>query len=302
MFNKIDFSNPVWMELEADETPELLQDFFENADTDSDEFYDLMDNLIEASVCKPAMYLAIPHLIEFALSLDFEDAVDLWCYIGIFLADALDYRNIVPVQVIEVYDQALHYAQEVYPQLIVNNRSQLAEHGHELLATLFGIVQHPFCKIISDNFYANDLVGESLVFCTNQHENDVIIYSDSSIAPITQYKKKYKITPIPMACEPLNVACTNPNPWKCFAAPLEDFLLSDIQISSEVKSHIQTTISIVKKGVDSNLPMKFVFSIMGSLLYWGGMEEFAFRSFHAWDMVRCTRCENEFCFADQWGK
>ena len=302
MINKIDFSNPLWSEVNAEDTKENLKKFFENPDTHSDIFYDLTDPLIDSSDCDPALFLAIPHLIDFSISLAFKDAIDLWCCIGICMANAFDNRNIVPIQVIQVYDMALKQAQQLYPQLLVKNKKYLCDEGHYLIAPLFGFSQHRLCKIITENFYAKDIAGESIVCCSKLHENDVIIYSDSLIAPIEKYGKKRSVNPVATISPPEHLAFLTPNPMIPLSESLEDFLNQNCAtIPNEAISHIQASIHILKSGIDASLPTKYAFSVMGSLLYWCNMKDFAMRTFHAWDKVQCEICGETFVFANQWG-
>lgn len=57
---------------------------------------------------------------------------------------------------------------------------------------------------------------------------------------------------------------------------------------------------ILDKGISPKLPMKFAFSLCGSLLYCEGSVELANRLFHGWDILICQTCGVHFQFSEHW--
>lgn len=301
MLNKVELDCSIWSEFGADEVPILLKKFFENPDINSQYFRALLDQMSDSLVCKPTLFLTIPHLIEFASTNPFAKMIDVWCHIGICIACATEYKGNIPSSILDLYNCAINYAEKIYPNILVSNQNLLCPKGHYLFSALFGFARHDLGKIGLGNFFANDSVGESIVFCKNGHENDVIIFSDTTIAPIEKYKRKYKTAPVYNADTQVIISTRNPNPWEIFVDPLKGMLLS-MDIPCEIKTHIQVAIKVAECGVSPQIPMKCAFSLLGSLLYWCGMKQFALRAFHSWDTICCEVCGEPFCFADQWGK
>jgi len=65
-------------------------------------------------------------------------------------------------------------------------------------------------------------------------------------------------------------------------------------IPDNIISHLKLSLLMLENGVTPNLPMKFAFSLCGSLLCSEGAIDLASRMFHGWDMVKCELCGKEF--------
>lgn len=299
MLDKISLDDTIWASIDAMDTSKLLETFLNDPDTSASVFHQLLDCFWDSGTLKPAFFIAAPYLIELSVKSSFQKAKDIWCYLGCYSSAQEEFRSSIPSTVLQKFDVALEFAALVYPNILIKNKHELTTDLGYLIPAQFSFIKHAFGKIALSNYFLDDSCGESLIYCDSNHENDLLIYR----CGITHIGQKKVATALPLDIN-IDVAETEENEprntWQAFIQPLE-FLLKDNSISKEIVSHIDLSVSLIKnRCISTELPMRFAFSLCGSLLLWAGDENLAMRAFHAWDYVTCAVCKEKFRFADNW--
>jgi hypothetical protein len=83
---------------------------------------------------------------------------------------------------------------------------------------------------------------------------------------------------------------------KCDEGHLNDITVYNsgiVPYEREEKPHIIVSVT-------TSLPMKFAFSLCGSLLYCEGSVDLSSRIFHGWDVLKCQSCGEEYQFSEHW--
>lgn len=151
MSKKIPLDSPFWTELDPGPSPtvrEMLAEFIENPDTDSDLFFSLCECLCESNTLYPSFYLAFPYLAELAAGRPPEEALELWIWIGAWYAEGEEeYREQIPDEVMAVYRQAQAEAKKAFFDFLLQaDFSETSEGLHYLLAVPFGLIRSDFAK------------------------------------------------------------------------------------------------------------------------------------------------------------
>ena len=97
----------------------------------------------------------------------------------------------------------------------------------------------------------------------------------------------------------IHLEMRNDNEWKHFVKRIQRELDNE-NTSIEVKSHLKLAKYIVERGVTPQLPIRYAFSLYGSLLYCNGSFDAGMRVFHGLDVITCVECGEKFIFADGW--
>lgn len=294
--NKLEFDRKYW-DFYDKEIPTLIKKFSLNANTETEEFRKLMGYIWDAEVCLPPFYAVIPHLIYITSNETFEIAKDLWCYVGAWVSIQSKYRLGVPEEILVCFDDSLKYAESACIKILAEQRSIPEEDAAYLYPALFAFAGHAF-GIMALSDYKDGAEGTSLAKCDNGHLIDVTVY-DSGIVPYEQ-EEESRIVPAPdLDCFEYPFAKEKENSWSCLMPKIQRAILSK-DTSNRIISHMKLSLLILEYGVTPDLPMKFAFSLCGSLLYSERAIDLADRMFHGWDIVKCKICGNEFQFSDHW--
>lgn len=172
MIEKIPLDSPFWTELDPASSPavrEILAEFIENPDTDSDLFFSLCERLCESNTLYPPFYLAFPYLAEAAAGKPPEEALELWTWIGAWFAEGEEgYREQIPDEVTAVYRQAQTEAEEAFFDFLFQaDFSEVSEDLHYLLAVPFGLINSDFVKAAA--LFDSEIELEAA--CPNGHIN-----------------------------------------------------------------------------------------------------------------------------------
>lgn len=295
MLKKIEYHNKVWDTFENDNIITLIEEFSVNPFVESKTFEKLTDSIWDAGTCKPLFFMVIPYLIEIVSKHDFEITKDLWCYLGGWISMHERYRKGISEDILECFDLALIYAEEKCINQIVASSIINSEDAQYLYASLFAFAKHRLGYMAMGG-YKDDIVGTSIAMCPNGHLNDVSIY-DSGIVPYEEAEHPCDIADVSL--EDVKIESREKNPWICFEKSIQ-IVMENKSISKEIKSHLELSRHIIKYGVTPKLPMKYAFSLYGSLLYCNGSVDESIRILHGWDKITCLECGEKFIFADGW--
>lgn len=294
---KIEFDDKIWEELGAQNLPELINEFAENPEVDSENFRELVDCIWDAGVCEPIFFVAIPHLIDIASKLEFHRAKDLWCYLGSWVSTHNKYCGEISEQVLDLFYSSLQYAEKVCIESILKVSKLNDIDAVYLYASLFAFSNHDLGYMTMSS-YKDDLEGTSVTKCENGHLNDVTVYNSGIVA---YEEKEHPSTIAFVDLDSINYHFekSDNNPWLLFEGCIQRLIKND-NISQEIKSHLKLSELIVKYGVKPDLPVKYAFSLYGSLLLCNGSIDESNRIFHGWDKITCQECGQKFIFADGW--
>lgn len=90
-----------------------------------------------------------------------------------------------------------------------------------------------------------------------------------------------------------------PNPWHDAGSFLSQE--SQLEAISEVEHlHVEMSIRLCSQGVNPNVPVEEVFSLIGAILLTHGFSSSARSFFRLWDTVMCSKCEHVFVAAKGW--
>ena len=295
MVKKIEYTHKIWNMSENNNICCLIEEFAQEPDTESEIFEEITDCIWDSGSCKPIFYAVIPYLIEIASNLDYNAAKDLWCYLGSWISVQDKYRNDISGDVLELFDLSLKTAQKECIRQIVSVEKIETDDALYLYAGLFAFAKHRIGYMTMGS-YKDDIVGVSTTKCRLGHLNDVMVYN-SGIVPFDHEECSHDV---PMAEFKSSEGNSDPqNPWIDFLDKFEN-VLNYGEVSEEIKSHLLLAESIVKSGITSALPMRYAFSLYGSLLYCNGSHDEGKRILHGWDKIICDECGEEFVFADGW--
>lgn len=297
MLKKIEFNNNIWKLQETQRLPELITEFAENPSADTDIFDELVEYIWDAGVCKPIFFATMPYLIEIASNIEFDKAKDLWGYFGTWISTHNKYRHEISQEVLAVFDSALLYAEKICIKLLSQIDSISYIDAVYLYGSIFAFAKHEMGYITMSG-YKDDIAGTSIAKCKYGHLNDVTVYN-SGIVPYDAKEQPCHITSVDLGAVDYRFEKRRNNPWFIF----EDCIIrniNNIKTSDEIRTHLELSRIIVNNGVKPNLPMKYAFSLYGSLLFCHGFIDESYRIFHGWDTIVCQECAEKFIFADSW--
>lgn len=294
---KIELDDSIWGELGIQNLPELINEFEKNPEVDSEIFYELVDCIWDAGTCEPAFFAAIPHLIDIASKLEFCRAKDLWSYLGSWISTHKKYCEEVPEEILDMFYSSLRYAEKVCIESIFKAGKLSDIDAVYLYAGLFAFSKHDLGYMTMSG-YKDDLEGTSVAKCENGHLNDVTVYN-SGIVAYEEKELPSSITAPDLDSINYHFEKRDDNPWLLFEEGIQKLIKID-SISKEIKAHLRLSELIVKHGVKPDLPVKYAFSLYGSLLLCNGSIDESNRIFHGWDKIICQECGQEFIFADGW--
>jgi len=300
MLNKIDFSSAYWDMLGASEIPKLIKDFSKNCDVKSETFLRLsVDEIWNDGECFPAFFIAVPYLVEMAAESKFEVAREIWSQLGYCIPYQDANRSEIPNEVLICFDEALKYGESQLIEALIQNKSEILSDAYNLIPALFSFANHRAGKLTSSNYFLDPTCGDATVSCNNDHINEVFIFAKGLSLSDKPFKNSKMIPCVSNEDFQMNLDIQNLNPWKLFGSQMEEVLKSS-DISEEIRTHLLLAKKIVESGITASLPMRFAFSLCGSLFYWCGDVELALRAYHGWDTITCPVCGQSFRFADYW--
>jgi hypothetical protein len=297
MIKKIEYENKIWSELGTPILPKLISKFEEKPETDSDIFYEIVDYIWDSGVCEPIFFVVVPHLINIASKLEFYKSKNLWCYLGSWISTHKKYRKDVSEEVLDIFYSSLSYAENICIKLISNAGKLDDSDAAYLYASLFAFSNHVLGYMTMSS-YKDDLEGTSITKCDNGHLNDITVYN-SGIVLYEEKEQPKRITEVDLNSIQYHFEKNDNNPWILFVKDIQR-LIENENISKAVRSHLELSEKILKYGVKPDLPIKYAFSLYGSLLLCNDSIEVSNRVFHGWDSIRCKECGMEFIFADGW--
>jgi hypothetical protein len=297
MINKLELGHALWKNLDEKELPSLLHAFSGAPDTDTTIFSDLQDCIWDSGTCKSGLYYAFPHLVEIAAAQEFSAAKELWCYLGCWASSQEYFREPVPDAILKWFDESLSYAEETCAAAIAQEQELDEYFSSYLFACLFAFARHDFGRMTMSG-YKDSEEGTSAAKCQNGHIQALTVYDSSSVA----YDEKEQAKPVPEVpgdSFDFEFIKRAENPWGHFEPVINGFV-GDLSIPEEIRTHLRLAQLIVRNGVSPDLPMRFAFSLYGSLLFCYGNHELANRAFHGWDVLECPICGNTYIFANHW--
>lgn len=295
MLKKVDLNHQIWSTSDNVNVIQLIDDFVKNPSIESETFENIVDCIWDAGVCKPIFFAIIPYLIEVASKLEFKRSKDLWCYLGSWISVHKKYREGISAEVLELFDFALTYAEEqCINQIVLEGKLDNVD-AQYLYASLFAFAKHRLGYMTMGS-YKDDIGGTSITACKLGHLNTVTVYN-SGIVPYENEEYPRSIALVDV--RNLKLEKEEKNFWLCFNHHIQE-KLNDSNLSKEIKSHLELSQLIIRYGVTPQLPIKYAFSLYGSLLYCNGSYEEGCRVLHGWDKITCRVCGEKFVFADGW--
>lgn len=293
---KLDLDSDYW-DLYDEKIPGLLQLYSQNIRAYTDEFDEIRDYIWDAGACEPPFYAVIPHMIYFASNVDFEIAKELWSNIGIWVSRQEKFRTGVPDEILSIFDHSLRYAEKKCAELLVKQNQIAHDEARYLFPTLFSFSKHAFGYMALGS-YKDEPEGIDVATCSQGHEDEFTIFN-TGIVPYGVVAESHIIIPVGSKDFEYPFEKSHDTTWSDFLDTIDNKISSNI-IPENILSHLKLARIILENGVTPNLPMRFAFSLCGSLLYCQSTEDLANRMFHGWDMVKCTICGEEYQFCDHW--
>ncbi len=293
--NKWNFSSKVWDKLENQQLKNLINNFQLNPNVESDVFQKITELIWEEGTCYPMFFETIPYLIEIASKLPIQESKDLWSYLGCWISTHDKYRSGISEEVLECFDSSLKHAEEACIKQIISVEKLDEADAQYLYASLFAFAKHRLGYMTMSG-YKDDFAGTSIAKCPQGHLNDVTVYN-SGIVPYEEKEKPCMITMLGKI--DIGYERQENNKWTLFDKRIQQEIDKG-NTSKEVKSHLELSKNIIHKGINSNLNMRYAFSLYGSLLYCNGSFDASMRVFHGLDELVCVKCGKKFIFADGW--
>jgi len=293
---KLELDSKFWG-LYDEKIPGLLESYSQNISTDTNEFDEIRDYIWDAGACEPPFYAVIPHMIYFASNVDFEIAKELWSNIGIWVSRQENFRTGVPEDVLSIFDSSLRYAEKKCAEVLAEQNQIAHDDARYLFPSLFSFSKHAFGYMALGS-YKDETEGTDVATCSQGHEDEFTIF-DTGIVPYGVEEEYHIIAPVDSKDFEYPFEKSHDNNWSGFLDIIDNKISSDT-IPDNILSHLKLARIILENGVTPNLPMRFAFSLCGSLLYCQSTEDSASRMFHGWDMVKCTTCGEEYLFCDHW--
>ncbi len=293
--NTINFTNEVWNRPENLKLKELVRKFKLNPYVPSDVFGEITDLIWDAGTCYPMFFVVIPHLIEIASRLKIDESKELWAYLGDWVSTHEKYREGITEDVLKCFDLSLQFAEKACIEQITSVEKLDDTDAQYLYASLFAFVKHRLGYMTMGG-YMDAWEGTSVAECPRGHLNDVTVYN-SGIAAYEEEEKPCNIKEV----ETMDIVLEKrkDNEWRRFEKRIQQEI-DNKKTGKEVKSHLELSKYIIERGVDSQLPMRYAFSLYGSLLYCNGSIDAGIRVFHGLDEITCAECGEKFVFADGW--
>lgn len=293
---KLDLDSDYW-DLYDEKIPGLLQLYSQNIRAYTDEFDEIRDYIWDAGACERPFYAVIPHMIYFASNVDFEIAKELWSNIGIWVSRQEKFRTGVPDEILSIFDHSLRYAEKKCAELLVKQNQIAHDEARYLFPTLFSFSKHAFGYMALGS-YKDEPEGIDVATCSQGHEDEFTIFN-TGIVPYGVVEESHIIIPVGSKDFEYPFEKSHDTTWSDFLDTIDNKISSNI-IPENILSHLKLARIILENGVTPNLPMRFAFSLCGSLLYCQSTEDLANRMFHGWDMVKCTICGEKYQFCDHW--
>jgi len=292
---KLELDSKFWG-LYDEKIPGLLESYSQNISTDTDELDEIMDYIWDAGTCKPPFYAVIPHLIYFASNVDFDIAKDLWSNIGIWVCRQEKFRCGVPEEVLSIFDNSLRYAEKKCAEVLAEQDQIDSYDALYLFPSLFSFSKHAFGYMALGS-YKEEPEGSDITACSQEHEYYVTVLP-TGIVPYGVEEEPHIIPSVDSKDFEYPFENNN-NGWNCFLDRIEN-KISNGTIPDNILSHLKLARIILANGVTPNLPMRFAFSLCGSLLYCQSTVDSACKMFHGWDVMKCTTCGEEYPFYEHW--
>lgn len=293
--NKVDFTDKIWDTPENQNLIALLKEFEQYPHVASDAFGEITDFIWDAGTCYPMFFVTVPYLIEIVSGLEIETSKDLWSYLGCWIATQEKYRDGVSEEVLACFDSSLKQAEESCIEQIISVEKFDETDAQYLYASLFAFAKHRLGYMTMSG-YKDDLAGTSIAECPQGHLCDVTVYN-SGIVAYEEEEKPHNIG-VPRTAG-INCDGQQNKKWMLFEKRIQREIDNE-NTSEAVKSYLELSKNILKRGVDSQLDIKHAFSLYGSLLYCNGSFDAAMRVFHGLDEIICPECGEKFIFADGW--
>lgn len=294
---KLELNSGYW-NLYDKRIPDLLELYSKNISTDTDEFDEIIDYIWDAGTCKPPFYAVIPHLIYLASNIKFDIAKDLWSNIGIWVCRQEKFRSGVPEEVLSIFDNSLRYAEKKCAEVLAEQDKIDSYEALYLFPSLFSFSKHAFGYMALGS-YKEEPEGSDITVCSQGHEYYVTVLP-TGIVPDGVEEPPHTISSVDSKDFEYSFE-KNSNGWNCFLNKIEK-KISNNTIPDNILSHLKLARRILENGVTPNLPMRFAFSLCGSLLYCQSTVEAAYRMFHGWDIMKCITCGEEYPFYEHWSR
>lgn len=302
MLNQIPLNSHLWNQLEIgclenrQTTQELLLQFAENPDTESELFLELHGRIFDSNTCLSVFYLALPYLIDIADKAPLPSALELWAWLGSFLAEGVQRREDLPAEVLTVYEEWLHYGAEECLNLICQKDISDASDLPHLLATPLAMINPAFGYVSSSA--VKDDMGYDTELAATCPKGHICSYTltDSEISNALGHQGT-----APSSClyekESSEMAQVEINIWTSLSTELK-------HSSTANRLYADLAQKIGEKGITANTPVPLTLILYGCLLEHFGLDEtdhqLAQRCFHLMNIVTCPECGEEFIFADGW--
>lgn len=303
MRNKIPLNSVLWKQLEdgcvklQPGTPELLQQFIENPDIDSDIFHALFDRIFDSNTCLPQFYLVLPYLIDLASQAAPKVTADLWAYIGGWLGEGVQDHKEIPESVLAVYHVWLDSGVNQCLQFICEQDLSACKDLSYVLSAPLSMVHPAFgyvatCNLKHDVGYETTLEST----CPHGHLCDyslddyrVVNAQGAQGRVCAQAFWNAKIDQLP------SLEC---NPWQALVPKLRC-------ASWHQELYLQIAQRLCQKGISRETPVSLTILLYACLLECFGQgelgnHEIAQRCLHMLNEIACPECGIYFCLADGW--
>ena len=292
---KIELSHNFWKNYDTKLISDLIEKLWEENDNDNI-ILDIDDLVRENDERMPIMYGIVPYIIEIAVKKETKETKKIWNYLGCWVFNQKQFRSGVNKVVLECFDEALKIAEISLCEFLSKGYKMNESELENLYTCLFVFAGHDFGRMVVDTFRDYE-EGYATARCKNGHLNEFAVFDNGIFCYNENEREKYFPLVSPSELE-YPFEKEQKNNWKVFLPLIENCMQTETSLA--IKSHLRITMIVLEQGITDKLPMRFAFSVCGSLLYCNGCINCANRFFHAWDKVVCPVCGEEYIFADYW--
>jgi len=295
MLKRIGFSNKFWGNYDTKLISSLIEKLWKKNNIDNI-ILDIDDLVREDDKRTPVLYGIVPYIVEIAVKKETKETKKIWNYLGCWVFNQNQFRAGINTLVLEYFDEALKFAESRLCEFLSKGYKIDMPELENLYTCLFAFAGHDFGCMVVDTFRDYE-EGYASCRCKNGHLNEFAVY-DNGVFSYNENEKEKDIFVVPQNELEYPFEKEHKNNWKIFIPQIDKCMQTETSLS--IKSHLRIAMKVLEQGITKHLPMRFAFSVCGSLLYCNGCTNCANRFFHAWDKVVCSVCAEEYIFADYW--
>lgn len=295
MIEKVEFDHHFWENYDIKFISDLIEKLWEENDNDSI-ILDIDDLVRENDERMPILYGIMPYIVEIAIKKEAKETIKIWTYLGCWIFNQNLFRTGIDTFVLKCFDEALKSAEVKLCEYLSKGYELNESELEHLYACLFAFAGHDFGCMVVDTFRDYE-EGYASAQCKKGHLNEFVVY-DNGIFTYNEDIRKKDLPTVPPSELAYPLEKEQKNNWKILIPLIDNRMQTETSLA--IKSHLKIAVKVLEQGVTDKLPMRFAFSVCGSLLYCNGCINSANRFFHAWDEVECPVCGEKYVFADYW--